>query len=172
MIQSVQSIALLSMKSDAVVALGSNLGDRQGALTHACLFLGRIAEMCACSSVYENQPEGFRSDHHFLNAVVHIRYDGTPVALMRQLLAYEQSRGRKRAMGYTDRPIDLDLIVFGQVEMQTEELTLPHPRWRERSFVKQPLADIGAGTIWPFMKDELEALLPDDGLMKKELKLC
>ena len=173
MIQSVQSIALLGMKSDAAVALGSNLGDRSRELIDACSFLGSIAELCACSSVYENRAEGFLSDQLFLNAVVHIRYVGTPVELMRQLLDHEQSRGRKRTLDYSDRPIDLDLIAFGQVEMQTAELTLPHPRWKERSFVMQPLADLKAWRIWPFMKEHLkEQLDPTGELIKKELKLC
>ncbi len=129
MIQSVKSIALFAMKSDAAVALGSNLGDRSRELIDACSFLGSIAELCACSYVYENEAKGFRSNQLFLNAVVHIRYAGTPVELMRQLLAYEQSQGRKRSVDYSNRPIDLDLIAFGQVEIQTEQLTLPHPRW-------------------------------------------
>ena len=172
MIQSVQSIALPAMKSDAAVALGSNLGDRSRALIDACSFLGSIAELCACSSVYENRAEGFLSDQLFLNAVVHIRYVGTPVELMQQLLDHEQSRGRKRTLDYSDRPIDLDLIAFGQVEIQTEQLTLPHPRWKERSFVKQPLADLCAWRIWPFMKEHLKELDPTGELITKELKLC
>jgi 7,8-dihydro-6-hydroxymethylpterin-pyrophosphokinase len=73
---------------------------------------------------------------------------------------------------YTDRPIDLDLIAFGQLEMQTDELSLPHPRWKERSFVKQPLTDLKAWRIWPFMKEHLKELDSTGELTKKELKLC
>jgi 2-amino-4-hydroxy-6-hydroxymethyldihydropteridine diphosphokinase len=168
----VQSIALLEMNEDAAVALGSNLGNRSKELIDACSYLRDVAELCACSSVYENQPQGFRSDRLFLNAVVHIRYVGTPFELLQQLVHYEHIRGRKRSSGYSDRPIDLDLIAFGQVEIQTEELTLPHPRWKERSFVKQPLADLGAGHIWTYMKEELNEVHATGELIKKELRLC
>jgi 2-amino-4-hydroxy-6-hydroxymethyldihydropteridine diphosphokinase len=131
---------------EAYVALGANLGDRETSLREA---LRRLAddpelEVRSISSVYETAPVGFTDQPSFLNMAVCLGTDLEPVELLRRLLAIEQEMGRVRDVRWGPRNIDLDLLVYGEMSMETPELTLPHPRMGQRAFVLVPLRD-----IWP-----------------------
>lgn len=131
----------------AAIGLGANLGDREATLLAAWRELTTTPGIrpLRLSSPYLSAPQDMASDHDFINAVGLIETSLVPAALLRLLLAIEARHGRRRdpqAHGYQDRPLDLDLLFYGDLTLQTPELTLPHPRLHERIFVLVPLAEI------------------------------
>jgi 2-amino-4-hydroxy-6-hydroxymethyldihydropteridine diphosphokinase len=131
---------------EAFVALGANMGDRESSLAEAIRWLQADAEIEVrrISKVYETAPVGFTDQPSFLNMAVSLVTDLDPVPLLRRLLAIEQEMGRVRDVRWGPRNIDLDLLVHGEASMESPELTLPHPRMRQRAFVLVPLRD-----VWP-----------------------
>ena len=125
------------------IALGSNLGDRRLNLLRALEELKRVVSIVRISSIVETEPVD-APPPKYLNMVIGGHTRLTALALMRELLAIEKRLGRRRpAPRNAPRTIDLDLIFYDAVRMRTPELTLPHPRYRERDFVMRPLREIG-----------------------------
>src|ERR1700722_19018572 len=109
--------------------------------------VGRIrgwGEVVAVSSFYDTEPVGYLSQPRFLNGALLLATEVEPIALMRGLLAVERSMGRERegVVAKGPRVVDLDLLLYGQVVMESEELGLPHAALQERRFVLEPLAEI------------------------------
>ncbi|MDF2837017.1 MAG: 2-amino-4-hydroxy-6-hydroxymethyldihydropteridine pyrophosphokinae [Paenibacillus sp.] len=129
---------------EAYIALGSNMGDREAHLMRA------IAELDAqpgivvtkVSGIYETDPVGYTDQPAFLNMAVAIRTSLGPLELLRTQLRLESLLGRIRQVRWGPRTIDLDLLLYDNVRMDLEELTLPHPRMMERAFVLVPLHDV------------------------------
>lgn len=133
----------------AAIALGSNLGSPEQnllAAIHQIRVLGRVT---AVSSFRVTSPVGFTAQPDFLNGALLLETDLPPLALLRALLAIEQSMGRDRALVPLKGPriIDLDLILYNDLVLTSSELTLPHPAMHLRSFVLTPLAEIAPD--WP-----------------------
>lgn len=129
----------------AVVALGSNLGDRAGTLEAALAELeARGNKIFARSSFYETKPVGYLDQPDFLNgvALVGVPAETSAEDFLRMLLDVEKKFGRERSFPNAPRTLDLDLIFFGAETRATPFLTLPHPRWRERAFVTGPLEEM------------------------------
>jgi 2-amino-4-hydroxy-6-hydroxymethyldihydropteridine diphosphokinase len=131
----------------AFIGMGSNLGDGKALLQGAWQALGQVEGIVpdGLSSPYLTAPVDMTSQHWFTNAVGRLRVSLSPVELLRVLLAVEASFGRKRSektFGYQDRSLDLDLLAYGDVIMDTPELTLPHPRIADRLFVLAPFAEL------------------------------
>ncbi len=131
----------------ALIGLGSNLGDGRATLKEAWASLGTIAGIGleGLSSPYFSAPVGMTSPHWFTNAVGRLLVTLAPLDLLQALMAVETRFGRKREMrafGYQDRSLDLDLLYYGEVVMDSPELTTPHPRIGERLFVLAPLAEL------------------------------
>jgi len=163
------------MASEIVfVLIGSNVGNRESLLDRACAmvgeFCGRIIEK---SPVYESEPWGFEAEQWFLNQVIKIETELSADDLMLKLLDIEKELGRDRTMlheGYVSRPMDLDILYFGNQIIDTEYVTAPHPRLHLRKFTLMPLCDIAPDFIHPKMKmsnAELLGLCKDDGFVKK-----
>jgi 2-amino-4-hydroxy-6-hydroxymethyldihydropteridine diphosphokinase len=137
---------------DGYLGLGSNVGDRAAHLRAAieALNLGG-AEVEARSSLYETEPVGEVLDQpDFLNAVVRVRTDLEPEALLDLCKAIEVERGRLLdAPRHSPRPLDLDLLLLGDLELTTDRLTLPHREVRSRRFVLEPLLEIDPGLELP-----------------------
>ncbi len=131
---------------DAYVALGANLGDREASLKEAIRRLREEPdlELQRISPVYETAPVGYTDQPSFLNMTIGLRTAISPLDLLRRLLAIERDMGRVRDIRWGPRNIDLDLLAYDSIAMDTPELTLPHPRMGERAFVLVPLKD-----IWP-----------------------
>lgn len=132
------------MKQNVYLGLGSNLGDRANYLQQA---IQRIAEtegihLLRCSSIYETEPVGYTEQPSFLNQVVQVMTTLAPEPLLRILQRIELDLGRKREIRWGPRTIDIDILVYHDIRMQTETLTLPHPRMNERTFVLIPLSEI------------------------------
>jgi 2-amino-4-hydroxy-6-hydroxymethyldihydropteridine diphosphokinase len=127
------------------IALGSNLGDREAHLAFAVAALGRLVDRLAVSSWIETDPVGVGDQPRFLNGAV-TGDTGLPArALLDALLRIEAERGRVREPGDPEkgsRTLDLDLILYGDSIIDEPGLQVPHPRFRERLFVLEPLAEV------------------------------
>lgn len=132
-----------STTETVVVALGSNLGDRAWHLRRAIRELSRIVRIARVSSVHETDPvDAPRGSPDFLNMVIVGRTSLPPHTLLREMLAIEARLGRRRSVRNAPRVIDLDLIFYGARQIQTRDLIVPHPRWMERDFVREPLREV------------------------------
>jgi 2-amino-4-hydroxy-6-hydroxymethyldihydropteridine diphosphokinase len=134
----------------AAIALGSNLGDRQRHLDRAVERLAALLAGLRVSSAYETEPVGMDPG---APPVLYAAAVGEPAvaprALLRELLAIEAEAGRERPRPNASRSLDLDLILYGDLVLEEAGLTLPHPRFRERRFVLDPLAEIAGGLVDP-----------------------
>ncbi len=129
-----------SVRHEAVVALGSNLGDRLSYLRFA---LEALSPIRLASDVYETGAVGGPDDQGpFLNMVVVVDTDLSPAAFLDRLHDIEHRAGRQRTIRWGPRTLDLDLLFHDDTRIDTEELTVPHPRIAERPFVTAPLADV------------------------------
>ena len=156
----------------AYIGMGSNLGDRAGNLLLALRGMMEAA-ICVCrvSSIYETQPVSQVDQPPFLNMVAEV---GNPLPgpeqMMARLLRIEFLLGRIRDVKDGPRTIDLDLLLYGDVESHTEFLMLPHPRLHERRFVLEPLVEIAPMLMHPTLKcttNELLGSLQDDSEVKR-----
>lgn len=150
----------------AAIAVGSNLGDRDAHLCHAVERLRQHLTGLRLSSVYETAPVGTPDRQpSFLNAVIVGRTTLAPRPLLDHLLEIERERGRVRTVPGAARTLDLDLILLGDEVVETARLTLPHPRFRTRRFVLEPLAELAPELVDPVTGRsvrELLAQLPTD----------
>lgn len=145
------------------IALGSNLGNRAEWLRKARekLFAVSTVKFVRASAIYETDPIGKTDQPRFLNQVVEIRTTLTPEDLLFFLLRVEQELGRVRTERWGPRFIDLDLLAFGNRQLQTRWLVLPHPEVPRRRFVLQPWAEIAPEFRVPGFSATVEALLQD-----------
>ncbi len=127
----------------AYLALGSNVGQRLEQIRSSLRLLAeKGVVVTAASSVYENRAIGMGKAEPFLNAVVQVQTELEPAALLETCLAVEAQLGRVPSDVWTPRTIDIDLLAYSTLQVNTEQLQLPHPRITERDFVLQPFADV------------------------------
>ena len=143
----------------AYVALGSNLGDKEANLRKALELLEeRGVEVVKTSSFICTEPYGVTDQPQFLNGVCEVRTSLVPLALLHTLLEIEQEMGRVRLRHWGERNIDLDLLLYEDVVLDTEELKLPHPDMQNRDFVLLPLAEIAPKLVHPILQKSIEEL--------------
>lgn len=142
------------------IGLGSNLGDRVAYLAAARQSLADSSglDLTVSSSLYESEPVGYVNQGWFLNQVVAVATSLDPYSLLRILQGIEQDLGRRRLIRWGPRVIDLDLLIYGNEVLTDPELTVPHPRIYERSFVLVPLSEIAPNYVHPDGKTTLEHL--------------
>lgn len=128
----------------AILGLGSNQGDSMQILRQAAVSINLLPQtnILHASPVYRTAPWGYLDQPDFLNAVLLIETELSPSALLGACLGIEAAFQRKRSFPNAPRTLDIDLIVMEGIEMSTQELILPHPRFMERSFVLVPLMDL------------------------------
>ncbi len=133
----------------AYVALGSNLGDRREHLEAAFSALSRLrgTRLLARSAIFETPPFGPPGQQNYFNAAAALDTELPPLALLDELLAIEQSRGRVRRERWGPRTLDLDLLLHGESIIREGRLTIPHPAMQERAFVLAPLRDIAPDLV-------------------------
>src|SRR5262245_8775838 len=148
----------------AYIGIGSNLGDRQRNITTA---LGKLKESQGISVVRASKPldnpaEGMGDDAPpFLNSAVQIETSLGSHALLHRLLEIEREMGRQRRQRWEPRSIDLDLLLYGDQILSSQELIVPHPLMHERRFVLEPLAQIAPEVVHPTLQMTIAGLLED-----------
>ena len=144
------------------LGLGTNLGDKEANLRTAIYKLQeRIGKQVSLSSFYETAPWGFKSDHSFLNAAIGLETNLSPIEVLHitQEIEKELGRTKKSVNGsYSDRLIDIDILLYDTLVLQTPELTIPHPLMTERDFVMNPLIEIAGNVIHPTRQKTLSEL--------------
>jgi len=133
----------------AVIALGSNLGDRELNIDSAVAEIAKIIEVTHLSTNHETDPVGGPDQPKYLNAVLIGESLLTPEELLKALLAIESRLGRVREIHWGPRTIDLDLIIVDNEKIHSPDLVLPHPRAHERRFVLEPWAEIDPDAVLP-----------------------
>jgi 2-amino-4-hydroxy-6-hydroxymethyldihydropteridine diphosphokinase len=137
----------------AYIGMGGNLASKAGApeatLAAAALRLESLGRVARRSSLYNTEPVGFAAQPRFVNAVVALETELTPRELLDKLLAIEKEFGRDRAVAVVNGPrtLDLDILLFGDMEIHEPGLEIPHPRLAERAFVLAPLCEIAAEVV-------------------------
>lgn len=145
----------------AYIAIGSNLGDRERALDDAVrLLVDETGARSRRSPLYETEPVGYRAQPRFLNGVVELTGAlPSPHALLDLCLSIERRLGRERTVPNGPRTVDLDLLLYDDLRVDDEGLTLPHPRMHERAFVLVPLADLAPHARHPILDRSIAELL-------------
>lgn len=146
----------------AYVGIGSNQGEPRAQVLAACRELDELPEtrVAACSPLYRSAPVGAPGPE-YVNAVAAVRTTLAPARLLAALQAIEARHGRERPYPDAPRTLDLDLLLYGEAEMATAALTVPHPRMHKRAFVLKPLLDLDA-----------QARVPGRGLARDLLRAC
>ena len=133
-----------AFNSTAYIGLGSNLADPQNQVEQAIQAIAKSTDMQLIkqSSLYRTAPVGYDDQPDFINAVIEIKTNLSPLDLLHRLFEIENIQGRERPFPNAPRVLDLDLLMYDQVKMETGVLNLPHPRMHERGFVMLPFAEI------------------------------
>ena len=134
------------------LALGSNLGDRAHNLRRALQALGEQLALDAVSPCYETEPAYVLDQPRFYNLACRAQTTLAPLDLLHHLKELETRLGREPTVRFGPRVIDLDILFYDDLVLDTPELTLPHPRLQERAFVLVPLADIAPDLVHPTLK--------------------
>ena len=145
----------------AYIGLGSNLGDRARNIRKALKMLNKAdgVSVLAISSLYETEPEGYEDQGWFVNAVAQINTDSSPNELLGLCKKIEREMGRKKTVRWGPREIDLDILLYDRLRLNSPNLVIPHPRMRQRAFVLAPLAEIDGSILHPVLDKTIEALL-------------
>src|SRR5579862_794370 len=159
------------MPDTAYLSLGSNLGSREAQLRTAIKHLKSLG-LVVVSSFYETEPVEVTDQPWFLNCAIALQTTKGPSELMSELLNLERTMGRLRTHPKGPRTIDIDLLLFDDLIIDTPELTVPHPAMQERRFVLEPLAEIAPDARHPMLKKTVRELLRDlpEGQIVRKVK--
>jgi 2-amino-4-hydroxy-6-hydroxymethyldihydropteridine diphosphokinase len=158
------------VENTAFIALGSNIGNRYDIITNAIKKLTGYSgiNLVNYSSIYETEPIGYEDQDLFLNMVIEIQTALSPIDLLDLCLEIELEFGRKREIMWGPRTLDLDILTFNQENIESEKLTVPHPRMLERAFVIIPLLEIyqdkNCSDIYKLLAASLEELPNKEGV--------
>jgi 2-amino-4-hydroxy-6-hydroxymethyldihydropteridine diphosphokinase len=147
-------------RAKVFLGLGSNLGDRVRNLGEARRQLERSGiRLEELSPIYVTEPVDFREQDWFLNQVVRVSTPLEPSPLLELCLNIERTMGRKRQIPKGPRNIDIDILLYGELVLETEALTVPHPRLSQRRFILEPLATLAPDLMHPVLKSTISSLL-------------
>jgi len=149
------------MGKTVYLSLGSNLGDRERNLEQAVEMLAAAGvRVLRRSGVYETEPQDVREQPSFLNMVLQAETDVLPKQLLARLQKIERQLGRKRIKPRGPRTIDVDILLYGDSVIESEELVVPHPRLQDRRFVLEPLAELAPELRHPVTRRSVREMLP------------
>lgn len=152
----------------AYLSLGSNIGNRLDYLRKSVQLLQKTGSIRVnkVSSIYETDPVGYVDQAAFLNIVVEIQTQLTPHELLKKCNEIEEELGRTREVRWGPRTVDLDILLYNEENVKTENLIIPHPRMTERGFVLVPLVELNPDLVEPLTKHSLLklALLQKEGV--------
>lgn len=148
----------MNMEHTIYLSLGSNVGNRAANLKLALDSLSPQMEVKARSKVYETPPWGYTDQDKFLNQVVRVQTYVEPEPLLKHLKRLEKALGRTETFHYGPRVIDIDILFYDDLVLETSLLTLPHPSLHKRGFVLLPLMDIAPNLIHPVLKKNIREL--------------
>lgn len=134
---------------DVFIGLGSNIGDRLSYLRRAALEIESNSRHFLISNIYESVPVGYKFQPLYLNAVCKVATDKTPEQMLSFLQTLEDKLGRTRSFANAPRKIDLDILMWGDQVIRTDDLEVPHPRMIYRGFVMLPIVELSPSTIHP-----------------------
>lgn len=160
------------MPNLAYLSLGSNIGDRELHLRTAIAKLGTLGQVRSISSFYETEPVEVISQALFLNCAVVLETPLSATTLMSELLDIERELGRQRIQKKGPRTIDIDILLFGDLIIDSPNLTVPHPAMTHRRFVLAPLAEIAPELLHPVKKKTIRQLLDELPAGQKVWKFC
>jgi len=143
------------------LGLGSNMGNRQGNLDRALDFLSQRLRIEQVSSIYDTEPIGNIEQPRFLNLVCQVYTRLAPGELLTLAKGIELKLGRALAKSNAPRPIDIDILFYGNQVIKTPELVIPHPRLAERAFVLTPMAEIAPDLVHPVSSKTIKQLLKE-----------
>jgi 2-amino-4-hydroxy-6-hydroxymethyldihydropteridine diphosphokinase len=148
------------MRHTAFIGLGSNLEDPSGQLQRAFDDLGRLPDtrLLARSSLYRSAPVGYLDQPDFVNAVAQVETALAPRDLLQALLRIEHEHGRERTFRNAPRTLDLDVLLYDDLQLHEHGLTIPHPQMHLRAFVLEPLLEIAPGCVIPGIGSAEQAL--------------
>ncbi|MFC2059371.1 2-amino-4-hydroxy-6-hydroxymethyldihydropteridine diphosphokinase [Chloroflexota bacterium] len=141
------------------LGLGSNMGNREGNLSKAVKQMGEKVIIKALSSIYETDPVGYEQQPKFLNAVISGTTELDPFDLLNFIKSLESALGRVPNFQNGPRTIDIDILFYDNIALNTPQLTIPHPRLAERAFVLVPLSEIAPDLICPLRQKKISVLL-------------
>lgn len=158
----------------AYIGFGSNIGDRLAHIQNALDTLSKTEGITLqrISSIYATDPVGYETQAQFLNGVAAIQTTLSPLSLLHTLKNIETTVGRQHRIRWGPREIDLDILIYEDLCVQTEKLVIPHPEMHLRGFVLVPLAEIAPDLVHPVFQESIQTLLNrlEDGksVLKKE----
>lgn len=152
------------------LGLGSNLGDRQQNMSRAIDIMSNSVDIRKVSSFYETEPVGYAHQPRFLNAVCEAATSLSPDELLAVLKDIEVDLGREPTFANGPRPIDIDILFYGDRVIESPTLTIPHPRLEGRAFLLVPLAEIAANLIHPVSGKPVREMLRELGRVEGVIK--
>ena len=158
------------------VALGSNLGNPEVQLQQAVVALSALSQtrLTALSCIYRSRALGPEQQPDYLNAVIKLSTALPPTALLNALQHIERQQGRTRSEHWGPRTLDLDILLYGELQVASQHLTIPHPQMQNRDFVLYPLREVSDGNLVLPNGTDIDTLLrqcPDNGLIKTHCRL-
>ena len=144
-------MSTINISTNVYVGLGSNIGDRFSNITNATKMLMKLADTLTSSKLYETTPYGFSKQPAFLNSVCKLSTQLTPWLFLHYLKGIEKNLQRHRVFTNSPRTIDIDILIWGDIVLESQLLTIPHPRFHERMFVLDPMFEISPTLVHPLL---------------------